>query len=61
MKKYLQAGALKYSLKGSAATVTAPKSKKVKSLIIPASIKVNGKSYKVTAIRESAFKGIFCA
>lgn len=52
------AGALKYSLKGSDATVTAPKSKNAKSLKIPATIKVKGKTYKVTAIKASAFKGL---
>ena len=51
-------GALKYSLKGSAATVTGPKSKSAKKLTIPATIKVNGKTYKVTAIQASAFKSM---
>ena len=51
-------GALKYSLKGGNATVTAPKSKSAKKLTIPATIKVKGKTYKVTAIKASAFKGM---
>ena len=51
-------GALKYSLKGSAATVIAPKSKNAKSIKIPATIKVEGKTYKVTAIKDNAFKGM---
>ena len=50
--------ALKYKLSGSTATVTGPKSKNAKSLRIPASITVRGKTYKVTAIRANAFKGM---
>ena len=51
-------GALKYKLDGSAATVTGPKSKNAKKLTIPATIKVEGETYKVTAIKASAFKGL---
>ena len=51
-------GALKYSLDGSEATVTGPKSKNAKKLTIPATIKVEGKTYKVTEIKANAFKGM---
>ena len=40
-------------------TVTAPKSKSAKKLTISATIKVKGKTYKVTAIKASAFKGVY--
>ena len=51
-------GTLKYSLKGSSATVTAPRSKTATKLSIPATIKVRNKTYKVTAIKANAFKGM---
>ena len=34
-----------------------PKNKKQKSVVIPATIKKNGKTYRVTAIEDNAFKG----
>ena len=51
-------GALKYKLSGSTATVTGPKSKNATKLTIPATIQANGKTYNVTAIKASAFKGM---
>ncbi len=51
-------GNLKYKLSGGKATVTGPKSRDVKKLTIPASIKVNGKTYQVTGIGPGAFKGM---
>ena len=51
-------GGLKYSLKGSAATVTGPKSKSIKTAKIPATIKLEGKTYKVTAVKAGAFKAL---
>lgn len=51
-------GGLKYSLSGSKATVTGPKDKNASMLTIPATIKANGKTYKVTAVKTSACKGM---
>ena len=51
-------GVLKYKLSGSNAIVTGPKNKNAKKLTIPKTIKANGKTYKVTEIKASAFKGM---
>lgn len=51
-------GGLKYSLSGSKATVTGPKDKNAAKLTIPATIKANGKTYKVIAVKASACKGM---
>ena len=51
-------GALKYQLSGTSATVTGPKSQNIKTAKIPATITVEGETYKVTAIKASAFKGL---
>ncbi len=51
-------GKLKYKLSGSKAIVTGPKSKSATSLTIPKTIKVQGKTYKVTEIKAAAFKGM---
>lgn len=55
------AGKLKYKVTNAAkgklaVAVQAPKSKKVKSLTIPATVKAKGAVYKVTAIAPNAFK-----
>ena len=49
-------GGLKYKLSGSKAIVTGPKSRNAKKLTIPNTIKVSGKTYKVTEIKAGAFK-----
>jgi len=41
------------------ATVTAPLAKTAKTVSIPATIEINGKSVPVTAIAPNAFKGIY--
>ena len=51
-------GDLIYNIKGSSATVIGPASKTVTSVSIPASIKVNDQTFKVTAISKAAFKGM---
>ncbi len=51
-------GAFSYTLDNNAATVAAPKRKTTKTVTIPATIKVNGKSVPVTAIAANAFKGM---
>lgn len=55
------AGKLKYKVSSIAAgkctvAVQAPVSKKVKSLTIPAAVKIQGKSYQVTSIAAGAFQ-----
>ena len=55
------AGKLKYKVSSNAVgkftvAVQAPTSKKVKSLTIPATVKVQGKSYQVTSIAANAFQ-----
>ena len=47
-----------YKLSGSSATLIAPVSTTLKSLSIPDTVKANGKKYKVTAIADSACKGM---
>lgn len=54
-------GKLKYKVSSTAGgkftvTVQAPTSKKVKSLTIPATVKMKGKSYQVTSIAANAFQ-----
>ncbi len=51
---------LKYTLNHSkkTATVTGPVKNSITKAVIPAKIKANGLSYKVTAIEESAFSGL---
>ena len=51
-------GSLKYRISGSKAIVTGPKDKNVKKLIIPSTILVNGKFYKVAEIKAGAFDGM---
>ena len=51
-------GGLKYRLSGAKAIVTGAKSKSATTLTIPATIRVKGKTYKVTGIGASAFKGM---
>ena len=51
-------GQLKYKLSGSNAVVTGPKSMNAKKLTIPKTVSANGKIYKVTEIKASAFKGM---
>ena len=51
-------GGLKFSLEGSATAVIGPENPNAKKITIPAVIKVNGKTYKVTAIEPNAFKGM---
>ena len=53
-------GELRYKLdpKTMTATVKGAKKKSVKTILIPGSIKVNGKKYTVTAIRAKAFRGM---
>ncbi|MDO4555433.1 MAG: leucine-rich repeat domain-containing protein, partial [Lachnospiraceae bacterium] len=46
----------KYTLSGSTASYTKPVSANRTSVSIPATIKVNGKKYKVTSIASNAFK-----
>ena len=51
------AGKFKYKVTGAASVaVQAPKSKNAKSLSIPATVKINGVTYKVTSIANNAFK-----
>ena len=47
-----------FTVKNNAATFKAPKSKSLTKLTIPATVKVNGKTVKVTAIAANAFKGM---
>ena len=53
-------GGLRYRLepKTMTATVKGAQKKSAKTIVIPGSIKVNGKKYTVTAIREKAFRGM---
>lgn len=57
-----KSGSLKYSITKASLTGTgivavyAPVSKSIKTVSIPAEIKIGGKSFKVTSIGESAFK-----
>lgn len=46
-----------YKLPGNSATVSRAFSKKINKVIIPKTVHVNGKSYKVTSITKNAFKG----
>ena len=48
----------KLSEKSKTATATGPESKTATSLTIQSSVKANGKTYKVTAIKDKAFKGM---
>ena len=48
---------LRYRISGANATVTGAESKNATKVTIPATIKANGETYKVTAIKASAFKG----
>ena len=47
-----------YKLTARAAALLKPKSASVTKLTIPATVKANGKTWKVTAIKENAFKGL---
>ncbi len=47
-----------YTLNGSKATFTGATQKDVKSLVIPDTVKANGKTYKVTKIEGAACKGL---
>ena len=47
-----------YSLSGSTAAVIGPESRDATNVTIPKTVKVDGKSYKVTEIKASAFKGM---
>ena len=51
-------GSIKYGISGSTAVAIGPKSKNVKELIIPATVKVGNTTYKVTGIGADAFKGM---
>ena len=57
-KKNVTVSGVKYSLSGSKATVTGMKNKNAAKLTIPATVKANGKTYKVTAVKASACKGM---
>ena len=57
-KKSATVGGVKYSLSGSKATVIGVKNKNARKLTIPATIKANDKTYKVTAIKASACKNM---
>lgn len=51
-------GNLKYQTVGtSTVKVVGVKSKKLKTVTIPSTVKINGKTYKVTAIQKKAFRG----
>lgn len=51
------AGSLKYQVTGkTAVAVKAPKSKKAKTVTIPATVKKSGVAYKVTSVGANAFK-----
>ena len=52
-------GASNNALTSLTLPASAPKSKSAKKLTISATIKVKGKTYKVTAIKASAFKGVY--
>lgn len=59
--KAFTVGDLKYKVTKSASkngtvTVTAPKNKNVKTISIPSTVKINGYTFKVTAIADKAFK-----
>jgi hypothetical protein len=54
-KKTVTKSGITYRISGSSAKVAKAK-KSVKKAVIPAAVKVNGKSYKVTAIGKNAFK-----
>ena len=47
-----------YSVKNGQATFTAPAKKTAKTVTVPATIKANGKTVKVTAIAPNALKGM---
>ena len=47
----------KLNNKTKVATVTGPQDKTVTSIIIPATIRINNNTYKVTAVASNAFKG----
>ena len=51
-------GAFSYTVTNNTATVAAPKSKTAKTVTIPATVKINGKSVPVTSIASNAFKGM---
>jgi hypothetical protein len=46
-----------YKINGKTATVQKASSKKIKSAVIAAKVKIGGKTYKVTSISANAFKG----
>ncbi len=54
-KKTVTKKGITYKISGSSAKVTKAK-KTIKSAVIPATVKINGKKYKVTAISKNAFK-----
>lgn len=47
-----------YTIQGQEAILTAPVSKNIKSITIPAAVKANGKSYPVTGIAPKALTGL---
>ena len=47
-----------YTIQGQEAILTAPVSKNIKSITIPAAVKANGKSYPVTGIAPKALAGL---
>ena len=49
-------GKYKLNKKNKTAMFYAPKKKSIKKIVIPATVKVSGKTYKVTSIRSNAFK-----
>ncbi len=56
----IEKGGLKYKLNHEkfTATLTGPSDKSIKKINIPATVKANGKTYKVTEIASKAFKGL---
>ena len=49
---------VKYKLSGAAATVTGAGSKSAEKVVIPSSVTYKGNTYKVTAVKARAFKGL---
>ena len=56
----IEKGGLKYKLNHDkfTATLTGPSDKNITKISIPATVKANGKTYKVTEIASKAFKGL---
>ena len=52
-------GNIAFTVNNNTATVTAPLAKTAKTVSIPATIEINGKSVPVTTIAPNAFKGIY--